>query len=64
MSDAAAPDRKAAKAALRAAGFSNRQVKALLADGWRGLVDESQAEADDLRDELEALRSTFTGNGA
>ena len=26
-----APDRKAAKEALRAAGFSNRQIKALLA---------------------------------
>jgi hypothetical protein len=64
MNDSNTPPRKDVKAALRSIGLSNRQVRALLERGWRGLVDESQAEADDLRDELEALRSTFTGNGA
>jgi hypothetical protein len=57
MSDA--PDRKAAKEALRAAGFSNRQIKALLASGWRGLVTEGEAEAAELRDTLEALRGSL-----
>ena len=59
MSDA--PDRRAAKDALRAAGFSNRQVKALLAHGWRGLVAEAEAEAAELRDTLEALRGSLSG---
>lgn len=54
------PDRKAAKDALRAAGFSNRQIKALLATGWRGLVSESEAEAAELREQIESLSGTFS----
>jgi hypothetical protein len=54
------PSRKSAKEALRAAGFSNRQIKALLASGWRGVVTESEAEAAELQDTLEALRGSLS----
>lgn len=49
------PPRKAVKAALRSAGLSARQVDALLRAGWRGLVGESAAEVDDLRERFQAL---------
>ena len=49
------------KDALHAAGLSNRQVKALLAGGWGRVVSESEAEAAELREQLEALRGTFSG---
>ena len=55
MNDGTPPERKKVKEALRAAGLSNRQAKALLANGWRGLVAESEAEAAELRDRLEEL---------
>jgi uncharacterized protein (DUF1697 family) len=61
MSGGSLPERKDVKAALRAAGLSNRQVKALLASGWRGLVSESEAEAAELRDQIEALRGSLSG---
>jgi hypothetical protein len=61
MSGDGKPSRKDVKDALRAAGLSNRQIKALLSRGWRGLVSESQAEAEELRDQLEALRSSLGG---
>ncbi|MCC6172398.1 MAG: hypothetical protein IT481_10260 [Gammaproteobacteria bacterium] len=51
------PDRKAVKAALRAAGLSSRQIDALLRDGWRGLVGVKDAEVAELRDQLDALQS-------
>lgn len=55
--DRIVPDRKGGKAALRAANWSNRQVDALFRGGWKMLVSESQAEADELRDKLAALDS-------
>jgi hypothetical protein len=61
MSDGTLPDRKTLKQALRAAGLSNRQTRALLERGWRGLVTESEAEAAKLRDRLEELRANFSG---
>jgi uncharacterized protein (DUF1697 family) len=63
MSDGSLPARKDVKAALRAAGLSNRQVKGLLASGWRGLVTESEAEASELRDRLDELSSLLHANG-
>ena len=61
MSGGNLPARKDVKRALREAGLSNRQVKALLASGWKGLVSESEAEAAELRDQLEALRVSLSG---
>ena len=55
------PERRAIKQALRAAGLSDRQVRALLAHGWAGLVTETEAEAAELRDELEALAALTRG---
>jgi hypothetical protein len=53
MSDA--PDRKAAKDALRKIGFSSRQVDALFRGGWRALVGEKDAEIAQLEDAVAAL---------
>ncbi len=53
------PDRKVVKGALRQAGLSSRQVDALLRHGWRALVGETQAEAVELREQLDALRGQF-----
>jgi uncharacterized protein (DUF1697 family) len=55
MSDGTLPTRKAIKQALQTLGLSNRQCKALLASGWKGLVDEIEAEAAELRERLEEL---------
>jgi hypothetical protein len=52
----AEPDRKLVKAKLREAKLSARQIHALLARGWRGLVDERMAEAAELRDQLDELQ--------
>jgi hypothetical protein len=57
------PERKAVKDALRAAGLSNRQVKAFLTSGWRGLVSESEAEAAELRETLEAMAGKVSAGG-
>lgn len=53
------PERRAIKAALRAAGLSDRQVRTLLTSGWAALVGEAKAEADALRDQLESLKSAL-----
>jgi hypothetical protein len=50
-----APDRRAAREALRKAGFSSRQADALLRRGWAALVGERDAEAAELRDAVDAL---------
>jgi hypothetical protein len=56
VSDGSPPiSRKSLKEMLRAAGFSNRQTRALLERGWRGLVTETEAEAAELRDRLDEL---------
>jgi hypothetical protein len=49
------PDRKAARVALRALGFSVRQVDALFYAGWRALVGEKDAEIAELEDAVEAM---------
>jgi hypothetical protein len=59
MTDRTVPERREVKAALRAAGLSNRQADALLRSGWRGLVDASEAEAAELRDQLAALKASM-----
>lgn len=56
------PDRKTVKEALRAIGLSNRQVHALLAKGWAGLVSERDAEVEELKDALESLKGTVSEN--
>lgn len=53
------PERRHVKAALRGLGLSNRQVDALLREGWRGLVGASQAETQELRDKLAELQCTL-----
>lgn len=55
MPDRILPARRDVKAALRAAGLSVRQTDALLRDGWRGLVGQSQAETDELRERFERV---------
>lgn len=60
MPDIELPPRKEVKAALRELGLSARQVDAVLRHGWRGLVSESEAEAAELREQLESLNSKFT----
>lgn len=53
------PERRAVKTALRQAGLSSRQVDALLRHGWAGVIGATQAEADELREQLDALRGQF-----
>lgn len=55
------PSRKTVKEALRGLGLSNRQVRALLEHGWRGLVTDTEAENAELLDRLEELRGAFRG---
>lgn len=57
MSDRAMPERKSVKQVLRDLGLTTRQVDALLRSGWRGLVGETQAERDELRERLVQLVS-------
>lgn len=49
------PERKTVRDALRAAGLSDRQVRALLRDGWRALTSASESEAAELREQLDEL---------
>ena len=49
------PERKAVKAALRGLGLCKRQTDALLRDGWRGLVGETEAELLELREAVARL---------
>jgi len=55
------PPRKAAKEALRAAGYSCRQVDAFMRRGWRGLVDAVEAENEELKESLEELKTRLVG---
>jgi hypothetical protein len=55
------PDIRKTELALRAAGLTRRQARALLAKGWAGVVSEERAEADALRVELDALRERLIG---
>jgi hypothetical protein len=41
---AVGPDRAEVKRVLRAAGLSDRQIRALFTKGWAGLVGEREAE--------------------
>ena len=61
--DRALPERKRIKEALRGTGLSVRQVDALLRGGWRLLVGDTQAEADELRDTLEAFKRRLETSG-
>jgi hypothetical protein len=60
MTDRAIPERKAVKAALRDLGMSARQVDALLREGWRSLVGETEAENQELRERLADLKRKFS----
>jgi hypothetical protein len=60
MPDREIPERKAVKAALRQTGMSARQVDALLRDGWKCLVGETQAENQELRERLAELRQKMS----
>ena len=53
------PDRRAIEQALRACGLSHRAARKFIAAGWRALVTESEAEAAELRDQLEDLRGAL-----
>ena len=46
------PERREVKRALRELGMSNRQIKALLHDGWKHLVGETEAENQELKEQL------------
>lgn len=55
MSDRTIPERRDVKRALRDLGLSSRQTDALLRDGWRALVGETQAEVDELRERIDSM---------
>jgi hypothetical protein len=54
------PERKAVKTALRDLGMTSRQVDALLRDGWKTLVGETEAENEELREQLAQLRQKLS----
>jgi DNA-binding transcriptional MerR regulator len=54
------PERKAVKTALRDLGMTSRQVDALLRDGWKTLVGETEAENAELREQLAQLRQKLS----
>ncbi|MEQ8207301.1 MAG: hypothetical protein RIA65_14105 [Woeseia sp.] len=60
MTDRPIPERKQVKAALRDTGLSNRQVSALLRNGWKSLVGETEAENQELKEQLNYLRESVT----
>lgn len=49
------PPRKVAEKALRDAGYSHRVARKIVAVAWPHVVGEAQAEAEELRAELEDL---------
>ena len=49
------PDRRAAREALRKAGFSSRQADAVLRNGWKALVGEREAEFAELQAAVDAM---------
>jgi hypothetical protein len=51
------PSRREVEAALRQVGLSHRQAKKLISAGWPALVGEAEAEAEELRERIEALES-------
>ena len=59
MNDRLIPERKLIKRTLRECGLSKRQADAVLRDGWKALVGESEAELDELKDELKRLTTTI-----
>ena len=52
-------ERKSIKRALAELGMSNRQVDALLRDGYKALVGATKSENLELREQLEELRTTI-----
>jgi hypothetical protein len=54
------PERRDVKQALRDLGMSARQVDALLRSGWKSLVGETQAENEELKEQLIALKQQIT----
>jgi hypothetical protein len=53
------PSRREIEIALRAAGLSHRQARKFISAGWPALVSARQAELDELRAQLEDLRSSI-----
>lgn len=53
------PDRRRVKEALRGAGLSDRQVRALFTKGWAGLVGERDAELAAALEKLEEMTSAM-----
>lgn len=53
------PERRVVRAALRTV-LSDRQTRALLLRGWSALVGETQAELDELREELAEIHNRFS----
>lgn len=54
------PQRADVRKALRAAGLSDRQAKALLREGWQGIVGASEAEVQELRDRIADIQRGFS----
>lgn len=60
MAERDIPERRDVKAALRDLGMSARQVDALLRDGWKTLIGETQAENQELRERLDELKKKLS----
>ncbi len=58
------PSRRDVEKALRTVGLSHRQSRKMLSASWKLVVGEAQAEAEELRQELEDLKNLFCSSTA
>jgi hypothetical protein len=59
MTDRPIPERKHVKEKLRELGMTHRQIDGLLRAGWKNLVGETQAENEELHEQLKQLHETL-----
>ena len=59
MNDREIPERSQLKSALRSTGLSSRQTDALLREGYKALIGETQAENEELQEQLDELTQLF-----
>jgi hypothetical protein len=56
------PSRREVEVVLRQCGLSHRQAKRFISAGWPVLVGETEAEAEELREKIEALEHLLKGS--